>query len=370
MKANELIKKYRTKLGWTQEEVAKQLYIAKNTYSQYETGKRNIETEMFFTIMKLFGLECFFQKPEEENPNEMVADIYVRLQSELRDSPFHSHTLIHIAYRLEEIMRQEGIDNRWKDYIEVSVSEDKEDIFVVADHKDISFDAFGRVTGKGTCFINRIPPWEQEEINEHIYDFTLQILYRIFEVNNLPKDDSAIEILAKLFVKEINEIQEANGNFIEPDNIPFIIAQSFKRHMKKHLEMIRNGLQGTGTKIDTLLEKEEPLVENLQLTVTQTKKDARGTSFSIDFHIQEIGNYQLEMYNVNDENHWRMIDVWHDFSEPNYICPYCKGTYTGISYMSRCSPLIEKRQELFNVLQSNPIVKEALEREEIRDITL
>lgn len=56
MKINELLKENRLKKGFTQKEVADQLYISNNTYSQYERGIRNIEIETFLKIADLLNL--------------------------------------------------------------------------------------------------------------------------------------------------------------------------------------------------------------------------------------------------------------------------------------------------------------------------
>ena len=366
MKANELIKKYRTKLGWTQEEVAKQLYIAKNTYSQYETGKRNIETEMFFNIMKLFGLECFFQQPEEENPNEVVADIYMRLQSQLQERPFHSHTLIHIAYRIEEILIEEDIDERWKDYFEVFVSEDNEDISVAMEHKDISFDSFGRVTGQGTCFIDRIPPWEQEKVDNLSYELAEKFTKIGFLAFHIPEDDALFSSYRDALAKEWKQIREKNFNHPSlVEKMPFIFLQSFATIYKK-----TKTLEQVPTDLFTLLEAEEPMIQDLQFTVENTKIDKEDKEFSIPFHIQNIGDYQVSLVKEESEHHWEIADVWHDFSKKNYICPYCKLTDSEFSSMSRCFPFIKKREEVFHALKKDPIVTDTLHREGISRITL
>jgi transcriptional regulator with XRE-family HTH domain len=169
MYSYELLKKYREKSGLTQEEVAKMLYIAKNTYHQYETGKRKIESDMFFNILKIYGLEVFF---EEKNKaviiNELVADIYFNLKEKLSPFHIHEHVIVHIAFRIEEEILSEEMDIRWKDHILVTVTENKEDIYVSVGHKDIDFDNKGRRTGGGTSFIRGILPWEKEEVEESI----------------------------------------------------------------------------------------------------------------------------------------------------------------------------------------------------------
>ena len=50
------LKKSREYIGITQKEAANTLKIAQNTYSSYETGKREPNLEMLAMISKLFGV--------------------------------------------------------------------------------------------------------------------------------------------------------------------------------------------------------------------------------------------------------------------------------------------------------------------------
>lgn len=56
METTELIKKYRLKAGLTQQQVADQLFVQKQTYNQYENGKRKIDTETFFKIAEIVNM--------------------------------------------------------------------------------------------------------------------------------------------------------------------------------------------------------------------------------------------------------------------------------------------------------------------------
>lgn len=57
MNYHEIIKKKRKELGFTQKEVAKTLFIEHNTYSQYETGKRKMDVEMFMSILQCLKID-------------------------------------------------------------------------------------------------------------------------------------------------------------------------------------------------------------------------------------------------------------------------------------------------------------------------
>jgi len=68
MKGFELLKSNRKKYGWTQKEVAKKLHISHNTYSQYETGKRSIDIDMYREIAKVLEMDVsvLFERNEQQ----------------------------------------------------------------------------------------------------------------------------------------------------------------------------------------------------------------------------------------------------------------------------------------------------------------
>lgn len=84
MNIGNLIKRYRKDAKMTQEQVAKQLFVAKNTYSQYENGVRNIESEMFFKILEVFGVTTEFSYEDINNIGEHSLIIY---KDELIENP-------------------------------------------------------------------------------------------------------------------------------------------------------------------------------------------------------------------------------------------------------------------------------------------
>lgn len=57
----------REELGYTQEEMAKQLGIKQNTWSRYETGKRQIPVWLFLSVSEMIGLELVKRREDESN---------------------------------------------------------------------------------------------------------------------------------------------------------------------------------------------------------------------------------------------------------------------------------------------------------------
>lgn len=78
MKKNELIKKYRKEAKLTQEEVAKQLFMTRNAYCQYETGAIKIESDMFFRICEVLGVEWTHCRPSEHSKIRKMLEEYLK----------------------------------------------------------------------------------------------------------------------------------------------------------------------------------------------------------------------------------------------------------------------------------------------------
>lgn len=78
MERNELIKKYRKEAKLTQENVAKQLFISRHAYCQYETGARKMESDMFFRICEVLGVKWNHYKPKKTP--RMVLKEHIELQ--------------------------------------------------------------------------------------------------------------------------------------------------------------------------------------------------------------------------------------------------------------------------------------------------
>jgi len=76
MNTANLIKLYRKEAKMTQEQVAKQLFIAKNTYSQYENGVRKMESEMFLKILDVLGIQVEFNIEQLEDPDVKSIVVY------------------------------------------------------------------------------------------------------------------------------------------------------------------------------------------------------------------------------------------------------------------------------------------------------
>jgi len=76
MNTANLIKLYRKEAKMTQEQVAKQLFIAKNTYSQYENGVRKMESEMFLKILDVLGIQIEFNVEQLEDRDVKSIVVY------------------------------------------------------------------------------------------------------------------------------------------------------------------------------------------------------------------------------------------------------------------------------------------------------
>lgn len=88
MKIHELLKQYRTTAGLTQEETAKRLFVDRTTYTGYETGKRKVDTETFFSLLDIFDVDISlkekqqyewtlsFQKENTENKIPVIVSLY------------------------------------------------------------------------------------------------------------------------------------------------------------------------------------------------------------------------------------------------------------------------------------------------------
>ena len=69
----ERIRNRREELGWTQKEVADKLFIKHNTYSQYETGKRKIDSKTFFNILEILEIKpTTFENRYEEKRERLI----------------------------------------------------------------------------------------------------------------------------------------------------------------------------------------------------------------------------------------------------------------------------------------------------------
>lgn len=73
MEHYERIRKRREELGLTQKEVADKIFVKHNTYSQYETGKRKIDSETFFSIIEILEMKSeTFEKNHEEKIERLL----------------------------------------------------------------------------------------------------------------------------------------------------------------------------------------------------------------------------------------------------------------------------------------------------------
>ncbi|WP_338209327.1 helix-turn-helix transcriptional regulator [Lactiplantibacillus paraxiangfangensis] len=66
---NNRIAKLRKKNGWTLKELSKQLDICDSTLSQYETGKRNPNINIFIKMANIFGVSMDYLAMNNNTPN-------------------------------------------------------------------------------------------------------------------------------------------------------------------------------------------------------------------------------------------------------------------------------------------------------------
>ena len=64
MDIRKLLKTHREQLQLTQQQVADMLYVSRNTYTQYETGKRKVDAETFVKLVQLLQIPFFEQNKE------------------------------------------------------------------------------------------------------------------------------------------------------------------------------------------------------------------------------------------------------------------------------------------------------------------
>lgn len=75
METKELIKKYRLKAGLTQQQVADKLFVQKQTYNQYENGKRKIDTETFFKIAEIVNMNVAIRDKYHKKKNFDISNL-------------------------------------------------------------------------------------------------------------------------------------------------------------------------------------------------------------------------------------------------------------------------------------------------------
>jgi transcriptional regulator with XRE-family HTH domain len=85
------IRHFREKLEITQEGLGNYLKISREEVSYYETGKRNIPTEVISKAAKLFGLEEYDLFEVDAEVNE------TRLAFAFRANTVNSENLVHVA---------------------------------------------------------------------------------------------------------------------------------------------------------------------------------------------------------------------------------------------------------------------------------
>lgn len=73
MKLNENIKRLRTELGFTQEEIGKRISVSKQTVQRYESGEiPNIPYGKIEILAKIFGCSCAYLMGWEDEENRIA----------------------------------------------------------------------------------------------------------------------------------------------------------------------------------------------------------------------------------------------------------------------------------------------------------
>jgi len=377
LKPNEIIKKYRKKAGLTQEELAKQVFVAVNTYSQYETGARKMETEMFLTIMKVFGLDFFF-KENHKNSNLVAMDLFLQLKEKVAHLSFSQEVLIGIAYKLYEVMDEEELDERWKEHLLVQVSPRDEEIYVTIGPRTIDFDNFGRVTGSGTT-INTVSPWKKKLTDEKLHVKVTMQCYYLLNQMNLSHNQTNFDELVEAVKNDMRVLQQKNSY---SDDNPYEF-EILVFHIRSSILQIINGLKEEYvpsiyeefhlehkfvTPFHHYLNIQKPDVSNMYITIDKIKSNRILKEMMIFFHIQQVGHFYVSLLEKKP-NGFEPWDIMHVFTEENFICPYCKYTYTKISASSRCFSFTDEHMDqLLEKIQDNPKVTKALKNYGVTNI--
>lgn len=107
---NELIKKYRKEAGFTQEEVAKQLFISRHAYCQYETGARKMESDMFFRICEVLGVKWNHYKPKKTPRMVLKEYIEHQLQEKIDKCHIQDEHIEKVIDELDRFRRATGLN--------------------------------------------------------------------------------------------------------------------------------------------------------------------------------------------------------------------------------------------------------------------
>ncbi len=105
MNIGERIKKCRQEAGWSQEKVAQQLGVSRQSVTKWESGQSAPSTSNLFQLAKLFGTTVDFltkEDPPEESPKERViirtVVVEKKIEEEKTPPPKWTNTLRWVAF--------------------------------------------------------------------------------------------------------------------------------------------------------------------------------------------------------------------------------------------------------------------------------
>lgn len=102
------LKKYRNELNATQEEIAKKLNIQKQTYQNYELGKREPSIDMLIKIADLFHTSV--DNLIRDNVNEIKINEHPKLSNELINKlqQLNEYNLMKVEGYIESIIEEQN----------------------------------------------------------------------------------------------------------------------------------------------------------------------------------------------------------------------------------------------------------------------
>lgn len=102
------LKKYRNELNATQEEIAKKLNIQKQTYQNYELGKREPSIDMLIKIADLFHTSV--DNLIRDNANEIKINEHPKLNNELINKlqQLNEYNLMKVEGYIESMIEEQN----------------------------------------------------------------------------------------------------------------------------------------------------------------------------------------------------------------------------------------------------------------------
>lgn len=104
-------KRFRTALGYTQEELSEALGITRSTYSNYESGEREMPYDIIDKVSDLFGCEPYMFFEDNKDTEDMILASAFRLdnlsQEDLKE-------IMHFKDIVKSYLKMERIYNTQK----------------------------------------------------------------------------------------------------------------------------------------------------------------------------------------------------------------------------------------------------------------